>query len=45
MLRETACQQCNAAFDWHESACPNCGWDRSAWAAGGRYGLQMEHTR
>jgi hypothetical protein len=42
MNTENACLGCGEPFDWEEIECPECGWDRDAWAAEGRHGLEKE---
>ena len=34
------CQQCGESFDWSESSCPDCGWQKDAWVEAGRYRLE-----
>ncbi len=33
------CQRCGAEFEWTDDSCPECGWDKSGWVSGDRYGL------
>ncbi|MFB6105548.1 MAG: hypothetical protein ABEJ70_01115 [Halobacteriaceae archaeon] len=39
MVHDGECQRCGREFDWAADACPDCGWDRATWVAGGRYDL------
>lgn len=34
------CQHCGEEFEWTEDTCPECGWEKSEWISGGRYGLE-----
>lgn len=40
MARTVPCQMCSEPFDWAEKQCPHCGWEKTEWVEGGRYGLQ-----
>ncbi len=42
MNMNTDCLGCGEPFDWSEGRCPDCGWDRDAWAESGRHGLEKE---
>lgn len=42
MSSETACLGCGEAFDWDDTVCPECGWNRDEWAESGRHGLSKD---